>query len=148
MKEQADISSTRNGDANPTTKLEQVRIHCNIHKNPDNSIEGKPIRDDHEGTDIVERTSADTLNPDAIDNSNPSSNASIISIASTARTTDADAADSSSSSKPSVTDNNDHNSGRNHKHTFDPGGVNISKCDFMHNPGSNNLNTKDSLMLS
>src|SRR5712691_9174725 len=122
MKEQADISSTRNGDANPMTKLEQVQIQCNIHKNPDNSIEGKQICDDNEGTDIVEN-----------------GNAGIIS---TTRTTDTNTTDSSSS-KHNTPDINDYNSGHNHKHTFDPRGVNISKCNFVHDPGGNILNTKD-----
>ncbi len=83
-KEQADISSTRNGDASPTTKLERARIHCNVHKKPDNSIKGKPVCDDTEGADIIKNTSADTLNPDAA-----------ISIARTTR-----AADSSNNSNP------------------------------------------------
>src|SRR5712691_4047481 len=122
MKEQADISSTRNGDANLMTKLEQVQIQYNIHKNPDNSIEGKQIRDDNEGTDIVEN-----------------GNAGIIS---TTRTTDTDTADSSSS-KHNTPDINDYNSGHNHKHTFDPGGVNISKCNFVHDPGRKYFNIKD-----
>jgi len=109
-------------------------MHCNIHKKPDNSIEGKPVRDDNEGTDIVENTSADTLNPDAT-----------ISIARTARTADADATNNSNTSKPGAADNNNHNSGHNHNHTFDPGDVDISKCNFVHDPGGKYFDIKDSV---
>ena len=132
MKEQADISSTRNGDTNTTTKLEQARIHCNIHKKPDNSIEGKPVRDDNEGTDIIENTSADTFNPDAA-----------ISIARTARTTNAGATNSSNTSRPSTAGNNDHSSSIDHNHTYDLGGFSFSNGKLAYDPGGDSLNTKD-----
>jgi hypothetical protein len=48
------------------------------------------------------------------------------------------------SSEPSDADNADHNSGRNHNRTFDPGGVKIRNCNLVHDPGGDDLNTKDS----
>jgi hypothetical protein len=47
------------------------------------------------------------------------------------------------SSEPSDADNADHNSGRNHNRTSDPGGVKIRNCNLVHDPGGDDLNTKD-----
>jgi len=41
MKEQANISSTRNGDVNPITKLEQAQVHYINYNSPSDDIEDK-----------------------------------------------------------------------------------------------------------
>jgi len=50
-KEQADISSTRNGNANPIAKLEQAQVHYINYNNPSDDIEDKTTHNngDHSG---------------------------------------------------------------------------------------------------
>jgi hypothetical protein len=115
-KEQANIPSTRISNANPSAKPGQAEVYSNTNPN--------------------------IFNPNAADNSNPNNNASTVS---TACTTDANTADSHNYSTPNTSIHN-HKSDRKRNHPFDPGGINISKCNFVHDPGSNGLKTEDSAL--
>jgi hypothetical protein len=47
-----EIQSTRNGDAIPTTRPEQVQVPNDHHNNPSNNTKGKQARDDTNGTNL------------------------------------------------------------------------------------------------
>ena len=146
-----EIQSTSQGDASATIRPEQAQIPGNHHNTRDNDIWDKTVHNNTNNTDCSS-TPSDADNTDHKNGCNHTcmfdpggvdsfkSNIAYDPGVKNTNMKDGASRNDDSSSESSDTDNTDHNSGRNHNHMFDPGGVNICKSNCVYDPGGNIFN--------
>ena len=143
MQEQAEISTVRNGDASPITKLGQAQVPSDNHNHPDDNIEDKPARNDSIGDTV--HISSDRSHPRDPSNFGTSDNGNLVYDPGGNSLNTEDSAqrdDDDNSGDISIIDNSSNRNRNNHTCKASDLGVN-GNGKFVYDPGGHTPNSED-----